>query len=405
VLTAPPQPGATLAARCPSCGHGDALDILTVSDAPVMVATVFVDAQTASVTPCGTIHLVCCARCGLLFNREFDLAKALAGARYESSQASSPHFGAFTESLAKDWVNRHDLRGKRVIEVGCGQGDFMIDLLRAGVGSMHGVDPLVRQSDIPEEFASRVTIDVSDFLESHVGTPGAALVCRHTIEHVPDVAGFMRLVAEWSRAHEGAPVLFEAPAAERIVFDGAFWDIFYEHCNYFTLAALEIAFRQAGLRVARSALVYGEQYIVLDAHYDGATGDDVTPPSEWLAACTRFGTHANDAVAICRARMKEYGSGSGGLVIWQGAAKTVGLLTSLGRDVPIRFAVDQNTRRHGFYLPPSGLQVKSPDAIASARPEHVVLMNPVYFDEVRTRLDSLGRKDTVLHTIDSVIAR
>jgi hypothetical protein len=35
----------------------------------------------------------------------------------------------------------------------------------------------------------------------------------------------------------------------------------------------------------------------------------------------------------------------------------------------------------------------------------VVLMNPVYANEVRKQLDGLGRQSTVLHTIDSVIAK
>jgi len=405
MLTAPTRSGAKLAAQCPSCGHPEATDILTIADAPVMVATVFPDAETARATPSGTIHLACCSRCGLLFNTDFDLAKALAGARYESSQASSAHFSAYSEALAKEWVERHGLRGKKVIEVGCGQGDFMIALLRAGVGSVHGIDPLVRASDFPAELASRVSIDASDFLESHVDTAGAALVCRHTIEHVPDVAGFMRLVAAWSRRNDAAPVLFEAPAAERIVEDGAFWDLYYEHCNYFTLASLELAFREAGLRVSHRALTYGAQYLLIDARYDPAPIGAFVTRADWQEASARFGARANDAVIACRTRMNEYGSTLGGLVIWQGAAKTVGLLTSLGKDVAIEFAVDLNTRRHGYFLPPLGLQVLPPEALASVSPAHIVLMNPVYFSEVRKQLDGLGRQSTVLHTIDSVIAK
>ncbi|MEZ5226576.1 MAG: class I SAM-dependent methyltransferase [Acidimicrobiales bacterium] len=265
MLTASATPGATLASTCPSCGHTEATDILTVADAPVMVATVFRDAATARQTPTGTIHLVGCLRCGLLFNRDFDLDKALAGARYESSQASSAHFGSYTETLAKEWVERHGLHGKRVIEVGCGQGDFMFALLAAGVGMVHGIDPLAQPAAIPAEFADRVTVDATDFAAPHTLEPAAALVCRHTIEHVPDVAGFLRSVAAWSRHNGGAPVLFEAPATERIVDEGAFWDIYYEHCNYFTLDSLSVAFEQAGLRVDQREVAYGAQYLLLDA--------------------------------------------------------------------------------------------------------------------------------------------
>lgn len=406
MLEAARNPGQALAAQCPSCGHGEALDLLTISSAPVLVCSVFPDADAARATPGGTLHLVCCSACGFLFNRVFDLAMALAGAGYESTQAASPVFNKFADGLAHDWVERYSLRGKRVIEVGCGQGDFMVALLRAGVGTMHGIDPLVLPSDIPAEFADRVTLDASDFLDRHVRTPAAALVCRHSIEHIPDVSGFLRLVAAWSQANGNAPVLFEAPAAERIVHDGAFWDLFYEHCNYFTRSSMEIAFRRAGMEVTRNQLEYGDQYIVMDARYDAAAAaaapGGATP--EWREACVRFGAKASAAVQACRRRMKAFSEAPGGLVVWQGASKTVGLLTAIGSDVPLRFAVDQNVRRHGFYLPPWGLQVRPPQAIRDARPGHVVLMNAVYFDEVRKQLDAMDRQATVLHAIDDVIA-
>jgi hypothetical protein len=301
-------------------------------------------------------------------------------------------------------VQRHGLSGKHVIEVGCGPGDFMLALLRAGVGSVTGIDPLVQREYFSAEHASRVTLDMADFAGRHTTLSGAALVCRHTIEHVPDVAGFLRLVSEWSKHNDAAPVLFEAPAAERIVHDGAFWDLYYEHCNYFTRDALRVAFECAGLAVTHDALVYGDQYILMDARHQPQAARELAAQPGWLEACARFGVVANGAVNNCRRRMTELGSTSGGLVIWQGAAKTVGLLTSIGKEVPLRFAVDMNTRRHGFFLPPLGLQVLPPEAIADARPDHVVLMNPVYLDEVRKTLDGMGRQATALHSIDAIIA-
>lgn len=404
MLRAATEPSARLEATCPACSCCEVVDILTIDDAPVMVATVFADAQAAIATPGGTIHLVCCPRCGLLFNRTFDPELALAGARYESSQACSNHFDTYIQSLAEEWVTRHSLRGKRVIEVGCGQAHFLLSLLRAGAGAAHGIDPLALMPEEAGHLAERISFDFSDLSGAHLDIPGDALVCRHTIEHVPDIAGFLGLVSEWSRRNGDAPVLFEAPAAERIVRDGAFWDLYYEHCNYFSRHSLEIAFRKAGLRIDRSQIAYDGQYLLMEARHEPSADAAVLPEPDWIQTCRRFGKRADHAVRSCRARMLNYGATPGGLVIWQGAAKTVGLLTSLGSGVPIRFAVDLNARRHGFHLPPSGLQVRAPSAIAEASPDHVVLMNPVYFNEVSAQLRAMGCADTRLHTIDSLIA-
>lgn len=400
------NPGLRRAVPCPSCGHPDALDLLSIRRAPVLVCSVFGSAADAKATPGGEIDLVACTSCGFLFNRVFDLAMALAGAGYESTQSASATFNSFADRLAKDWIARHGLAGKTVIEVGCGQSAFMLALLANGVGHMHGIDPLASMADIPPGLASRVTIDARDFSADHVPIKAAALVCRHSIEHIPDVAAFMRLCAAWSKANGNAPVLFEAPAAERIVLDGAFWDLFYEHCNYFTVRSLATAFETAGMRVTQARLEYGEQYIIMDACRDAEARRTDTSEAQqrWLADCLQFGERASRAVRACQQRMRDYGAAPGGLVIWQGASKTVGLLTAMGPDVPIRFCVDQNPRRHGFHIPPWGLQIRPPAALTEAQPAHVVLMNAVYMKEVREQLDAMGCAATLLHAIDDVIA-
>ncbi|WP_293374552.1 class I SAM-dependent methyltransferase [Nevskia sp.] len=400
------EPGSTRHQTCPACRHGLAIDLLSIRRAPVLVCSVFPDADAARATPGGEIELVACQACGFLYNRVFDLAMALAGAGYESTQSASATFNAFADGLAKDWIARHDLAGKTVIEVGCGQSAFMLALLANGVGHMHGIDPLAAMSDIPADYADRVSIDASDFHARHVDYQAAALVCRHSIEHIPDVAAFMTLCSAWSKANGNAPVLFEAPAAERIVHDGAFWDLFYEHCNYFTVAALATAFEQAGMRVTQRRLEYGEQYIIMDACHDADATviSDAAAQAAWLSACLNFGSRASAAVSACQRRMRDYAAAPGGLVIWQGASKTVGLLTAVGDALPIRCCIDQNTRRHGWFIPPSGLQILPPAALAQMQPAHVVLMNAVYLREVREQLDAMGCTATQLHAIDDVIA-
>lgn len=387
-------------AVCPSCGSADAAHILSLAQAPVMVATVFADVASARSSPAGDVELLGCRACGLLFNARFDLERAEAGARYESSQAASPHFSAFTKQLSQDWVDRFGLRGQRVIEVGCGQGDFMGALLAAGAGEVLGIDPVGRYV---QPTSDRITMDSRSLCAAHVDVPGAALVCRHTLEHVPDVAGFLDIVAAWSRRHGDAPVLFEVPATERIVTEVAFWDVFYEHCSYFTSASLRHAFERAGFDVLRQETAYAGQYLLLEAR--AGTAASTTSRGDaaaWISHCLAFGRRASDTVGRCASAMRQMARDPGGLVIWQGAAKTVGLLTAVGPDAGVRFAVDQNSRRHGQHLPPFGVEVRPPASLAEARPAHVLLMNPVYEAEVRQQLDAMGLATTRLHTMDSL---
>ena len=44
-------------------------------------------------------------------------------------------------------------------------------------------------------------------------------------------------------------VFFQIPNARYVLCDVAFWDIYYEHCSYFTKGSLARLFRQAGFEV------------------------------------------------------------------------------------------------------------------------------------------------------------
>lgn len=350
------------AAGCPLCGHAGPVDLFSVASAPVMVATAFPTAEAARETPAADIRLAACGDCGFIYNRVFDQELALAGAAYESSQAASAVFGAFSRDLARQWVESYDLAGKHVIEIGCGQGAFMVDMVRAGAASAVGVDPLGQADDVPAEYRDRISVIGANLGPEHLAMPADALICRHTIEHVGDVAGFVALLAGWARKHPGAPILIEAPGAERIVEEGAFWDICYEHCNYFTANSLSYAFRRAGLDVKRCDLVYGDQYLILEAvgEIAMATRPDPAVAQADLDASHRFGEAVRQSVALCRERLALFAEQGRPIVLWQGAAKAVGFMTSIGRDAPIECAVDLNTRRHGLHLSPGGLQIRSP---------------------------------------------
>lgn len=406
VLVDPRAEAVAKEACCPNCRQIGAIPVLSLPDAPVMVCSAFPDPADALDVLAGDIELATCTHCGFLFSTSFDQALAMAGAKYESSQAASPHFGAFARGLATDWVQRYGLEGKHIAEIGCGQGEFLIEMLRAGAGTAVGIDPLFSPEFIPDEFKDRMTADSREFGADHIHNDAAALVCRHAIEHIGDVAGFLAMVADWAAAHPDAPILFEAPGTERILAEGAFWDVFYEHCNYFTADTLADSFARAGLATTRCELVYDGQYLIIEAVGLAPAVLDSDPHKVKAAidASSAFSAKVSRAVTLCRARLAEMAAEGAPVVLWQGASKTVALMTLLGRDTPVDFAVDLNARRHGNYLPPFALEVRAPESLVEAKPGHVVLMNEVYMNEVRKHLDAMGLTGTTLHSINSLFA-
>jgi hypothetical protein len=228
-----------------------------------------------------------------------------------------------------------------------------------------------------------------------------AMVCRHTLEHIHDVPQFLELAHAWARRDADRVVLFEVPASERVLDEAAFWDVYYEHCSYFVKSSLEYAFQRAGFHVGRTAVVYDDQYLILEAHAAKVSAPPAIHPTaaQVVAAAIEFGARSRTAIERSRATLRKLGAQGRPLVLWQGAAKTVGFMSALGEESLVDFAVDVNPRRHGQFIPPYGLQVLPPEELTRRRPKTVVLMNRVYLDEVAAMLGSLGL-DTRLLTID-----
>ncbi len=381
--------------NCPLCGESSLTDFFTVAHVPVTCGSVFATADEAKSLANGRVQLANCAHCGFVFNRVFDPRLGEIGARYESSQAASAHFGSFAKSLAQDWVTRHQLDGKTVLEIGCGSGDFLRQLVECGVGKAIGIDPLADGTG--EARIPGVELIAHSFDVTHLDLAANALVCRHTLEHIQDVHGFLLLVHRWAAADPQRVVLFEIPDAERVFAERAFWDIYYEHCNYFTEQTAKSAFVLAGFEVTRAARVYDDQYLIVEAR----ARSQADPASALLTQAnllTKYREFADDvriAIDACQRALRHLRQEQPPVIVWQGAAKTVGFMAALPDPTVIDGAIDLSPHRQGKYLPGSGLPVYAPEELRRLAPKFVVLMNPVYLDEVRAQIAALGLAITV----------
>ena len=129
---------------CPSCGSRAERPFYEVDDVPVHQVKLVRTRDQALNCVRGDIRLCFCPSCGFVWNGAFDSARMRYEEDYESTQAVSPTFNAFHERLARDLIERFDLHGKRVVELGCGQGEFVTMLAEMGDNQGYGFDQVIR---------------------------------------------------------------------------------------------------------------------------------------------------------------------------------------------------------------------------------------------------------------------
>src|SRR4051812_36760400 len=117
--------GNSVTGECLACAGRQLEELLRIEQTPVLLGALWETAPEAVAAPSGDLDLVLCRDCGLVFNASFDPALVDYDGDYDNSLHFSPLFQSYAEDLADRLARDHDLRGKRVVEIGSGKGDFL----------------------------------------------------------------------------------------------------------------------------------------------------------------------------------------------------------------------------------------------------------------------------------------
>jgi len=380
---------------CPACGGAGTEQFYAQDGVPVHSCLLVDDATSARDFPRGRLSIELCHDCGFMFNAAFDAANSHYSPDYEETQGFSPHFQAFLADLAERWVGRYGLAGGRVVEIGCGKGEFLVELARHGVAEAVGIDPGVHADRIPDDVRDRVR-PVRGFFPADLGDLDAdAVVCRHTLEHIGPVADFMAEVRRAIGDRTDTVVLFELPDTLRVLREAAFWDLYYEHCSYFTLGSLGRLFRRTGFEVLDLSTAYDDQYLLVEARCAAPGAGGPHPLEDDLDAVVDavsvFRDTEAETVTAWAERIAKVAAHGGRTVLWGSGSKAVAFLAALGEVAgSVGAVVDINPHKHGKYMAGTGHRIEAPSHLTTFEPELVVAMNPVYVEEIQRDLDALG---------------
>ena len=377
---------------CPACGHIGLERFHSQTGVPANSCLLLPTREAAEEFETGDIDLGFCGSCGFITNVAFDPSLAEYSSRYEETQAFSARFVDFASALARRWVDSYDLAGRRVLEVGCGKGEFLVMMAEAGIGAGTGIDPGVHPERIESAAADRLTWIADFYSDAYSHIEADAIVCRHTLEHITDVGAFVQMMRRIIGSRLDTVVLFELPDTLRVLDEVAFWDVYYEHCSYFSAGSLARLFERSGFAVLDLHMDYDDQYLILEAR-PLAEGTDPTPwPIDDMTilrtAIDTFADGYDETIRFWRSKLSDVTESGGTVVIWGAGSKGVSFLSELGAYVDS--AVDINPHKHGMYMAGTGHLIVAPEQLPEIRPDLVIVMNPIYVDEIGTHLDSLG---------------
>jgi SAM-dependent methyltransferase len=385
---------------CPVCRSTGTQTIYRLDCIPVHSCVLLPSAEAARAFPRRDLELAFCEDCGFIFNHIFDEAVMDYSTEFEESQHFSYTFSSFARSFARDIATRCETRGKRILEIGCGKGEFLVDLCNMGEATGLGIDPAYRSDPGRSPSNGKVAFIAELFDLRHTTLSADIVLCRHTLEHIGPVDRFTRTIREMIGARDDVWVVFETPDVKRVLREGAFWDIYYEHCSYFSPGTHAMLFRLQAFGVVSLDLAYDNQYIIQYALPAGRPTRPSLPLEADLAELRQlavtFAKRVRTVQDLWRERIGAAHADGKRVMLWGGSSKAVSFLTTLRLGSEVDAVVDINPYRQHKFTPGTGHPIVAPQSLARQPPDIVIVMNPMYLTEVVQTLDTLGLEPEVV---------
>jgi SAM-dependent methyltransferase len=380
--------------KCPVCNSTGVVVFFEVFQIPVHCNVLWPTQDVAIRAPKGDVRLGFCGDCGYIFNLVFDPALMEYTQDYENSLHFSPRFQSYAEWLAARLVDRYDLRDRDIIEIGCGKGDFLTLLCELGGNRGVGFDP----SYVPEqgvgEAAERITFIQDFYSERYASCKADFICCRHVLEHVQFPRDFLIAVRRAIGNRPGTAVFFEVPNVLFTLRDLGIWDLIYEHCSYFSPSSLSRLFAACEFDICDVAETYEGQFLCIEAMPGEGLVDSRRDPRDdpAEAACdvAAFADRYWGKIRNWRRHLGRMARAGQRAVVWGAGSKGVTFLNLLETQGQIAYVVDINPRKQGMYVAGTGQQIVPPEFLREYQPDVVIVMNPVYQDEIRQFTGGLG---------------
>ena len=351
---------------CPLTGSSNTRILYAQNGVPLIQNMVYPTREHAKAAKKIDVTLAQSIDNGFVFSASFDESIIDYDQHYQNEQSNSSFFQDHLRNVIHI-MKDHQILGKKIVEIGCGKAYFMNMLLDQG-------EDVVGFYPTYEGDSKRVLKDF--FSEKYSNIGAETIVLRHTLEHIAKPFHFIQTVAN-ANNNKGF-IYIEVPTFEWIVDNNASEDIFYEHCNYFTLETLQQFFTESA-----GGHFFNGQYIYVIADLSKVKKQIDPRPTK------TYNIRFKDKIQTYAELVSNYSN----LAVWGAGAKGSTFLNLVDSDATrVKCVIDINPKKQNMYLGGSGHLIIRPEDAAKHQIEIAIVMNINYLNEIKPIADQLNIK-------------
>lgn len=306
---------------------------------------------------------------------------------YQNSQAYSNKFKEHMKSVLS-LLKLEAKQDSLIVEVGCGKGDFVEMVQADGFFKIQGFDA---------SFEGNNSAIEKRYLNKNDRIKADLVVLRHVLEHLPNPYNFLLMLKE---VFKNSKIYIEVPNYDWIIDNKTYFDITYEHVNYFSQKSLRKLFKKSS---TRHGLLFDDQYqyVVADLSSLNHEFSELYESENWEFISFR------DLFPYLRADIERLDALAKGCCVYIWGAATKGCLflahcKNYNRLIDkVQSAIDQNPHKRGKFLPGSLVKIKSKEEFLETVKENALLIvsNPAYKDEIVAELNAAGLNHIKIETL------
>ena len=264
------------------------------------------------------------------------------------------------------FIQRYSLNGKKIIEIGCGRGEYLSIMGETGADA-YGLEHL---SD-SVRYCTEKGLNVNQgFIGTHqnniAGAPFNAFFILNFLEHLPDPNSTLRGI--YHNLTDGGMGIIEVPNFNMILQKKLFSEFIGDHLFYFTKETLSSTLECNGFEVIECNVVWHDY--IISAVVRKRSHLDISD----------FYQHQEHIKNDIETYIQHFDKGM--VAIWGAGHQALAILSMLSLGETIKYVIDSAPFKQGKFTPATHIPIVAPDILNSDPVDAVIVMAASYSEEV-----------------------
>ena len=310
------------------------------------------------------LQLCQCPSCGLV---QFDCEPV---SYYRDVIRSGGYSSTMAELRRKQYRHFIDLcklKGKKIIEIGCGQGEFLQVLTEFPV-HVYGIEHKKELADKAKAAGLNVWQDFTETEDqSLTGAPFDAFLSFNFLEHQPDPNTMLRCI--YHNLSEDGVGLITVPSFDYIIGNGCYYELLRDHIANYSEDTLRFILNRNGFVVLESDIVNRDTISMIVKKRPRITIDRMK--SNYSSMKEQMQTFVNERVSTGKR-----------IAVWGASHQGFTVVSTTGVGEKIEYIIDSAPFKQGRFAPASHVPIVSPDFFFEHKVDSILIIAPGYTDEI-----------------------